>query len=145
MIKNYSYIPELPHNTNWSIGYNVDNCLYNNKEIKGPSKGEELQLINLPYHSNNNTFVRFWASKDINPKKSFKEAYGELDSTYEKMPTISYKNGGIIKVTQEGIVNFKLIVPKGYSDKNSGMIIPPHFHYRLCRNNFMGPVHTQFF
>lgn len=146
MTKNYKYIPELPHNTDWSIGQKVNNCLINGKEYTGPNRGEEIELINLPYISGKkNVFIRFWASKDINPKKSYKEAYGELDSTYEKMPDLSYYNGGIVKVTSNGKVNFKLIIPKGYTDKKLGMLIPPHFHYRLCINNYMGPVHTQFF
>lgn len=145
MSKNYAYIPELPHKENWSIGFNVDNCLPNQKECIGPDSGENIELIHLPYDTDLETYVRFWAAKDINPTKSFKEAYGELDANYEKMPKSSYKNGGIVKVNPEGKVNFKLIIPKGYSDKKLGMLIPGHFHYRLCRDKFMGPVHTQFF
>lgn len=141
----YEYIPQLPHDKKWSQGYKLStNCeTYLKKMVNpnGPNDGETLNLNNLPKDA---IYIRFWAARPNSETwSSFQSAYDEFKSTYERMPSPKYDNGGMVKVNN-GIVSFKLRLPEGYQDKNSDHLIPSHFHYRLCQNNKLGPVHTQF-
>ena len=144
----FSYHPKLPHNEKWSVGYNIGmSCqeFYKNwfsKRPGGPKNGEKILLEDLPYIGKNLTFVRFWAAR---PNKynvawsDFNDAYKET-SEMEIEPEISYFNGGMIPINCKGQATFRLYLPPGYMSKNG--YINPHFHYRVCKNGIMGPVHT---
>ena len=153
---NYDYIPELPHLEKWSKGIKIKNmkglkgkesCLDYQKEInkkKGPKKGFDITLKGLPSSKGKSVLIRFWAAKPDEEWEDFQSAYEEMESDYEEMPVPGYSNAGMVKVNAAGIAKFSLEMPIGYKSKKDGKKIPPHFHYRICINGKMGPVHTQF-
>ena len=146
----FSYQPKLPHSIRWSAGYSIgSSCKYYYKtwfckKGNGPKNGEKIILRNLPCH--NDTYIRFWAAKPSNNGEdkwdSFNSAYDEDNSMMEKEPDIHYFNGGMVKVEKNGKATFRLFLPLGYMSKNG--YISSHFHYRLCSEGKMGPVHTEF-
>ena len=145
---NINYIPQIPHSLNWAKGYSSNcNDFYNQVlSKKGPSLKNVEHMVTTINLKNGppNTYIRFWAAKPgDHPYKSFKQAYS-LNNKTEKMPNAKYENGGMVKTNNKGNCKFNIILPEGYLNKN-GYLIPPHFHYRICKNNFMSPVSTHYF
>ena len=151
----YDYTPELPHLESWSKGIKVKDikdskskkCSAYQKQIKnhlGPNSGFPITLKGLPSSKGKSVFVRFWAAQPGEDWDDFKSAYQEFDSQYEDMPNSDYSNSGMVPVSAAGIAKFKVELPTGYKTHKSGRKIPPHFHYRLCVDGKMGPVHTQY-
>lgn len=153
-LNEYDYIPELPHLESWSKGIKIKNikgtkqgnsCQDYQKKVThqyGPQDGFTITLKGLPSSKGKSVFIRFWAAKPGQDWDSFKEAYDEFTQDYEEMPSQDYNNSGMVKVSAAGIAKFKLRLPVGYKKGNKK--VPPHFHYRLCINGKMGPVHTQY-
>ncbi len=146
----FTYQPKLPHNVQWSAGYSVGSSCkeyyqtWFSKNGNGPKNGEKIILRNLPCRGNN--YIRFWAAKPCNNKEKvwddFNDAYDEPDSMMEKEPNVNYYNGGMVPICKNGKAMFRLHLPLGYMSKNG--YIYPHFHYRLCQEGKMGPVHTEY-
>ena len=156
--QSYQYIPQLPHSDKWSMGYTLDSdCEQYRQSIKhhlgrlsGPKGGIKIRMLGIPTSkSKRPVYLRFWASKGgVGSWKSFKVAYDTSEDDTETMPLSNYPNGGMVKVGEDGIARFTVHLPSPYTynDPVNGnpMLIPSHFHYRLCYNHKMGPVQTQF-
>jgi hypothetical protein len=137
----YHYTKELPHLESWSKGQKVATCKSFVKKIN--KEKTIISLKGLPSSKNRDIYVRYWAAKS-NPQdwNTFKDAYDEFKNEYEEMPNKDYENGGSAKISAAGIAKLYLDIPKGY--KSGHYLIKPHFHYRLCIDGNMGPVHTQY-
>lgn len=156
--QSYKFIPQLPHGEKWSQGYNVaTNCEEFRKDMEihlrrlsGPKSGDKITMRGIPTsETNDDVFLRFWASRGGHDSwKSFKVAYDIEEDQMESMPSSDYTNGGMVKVSKNGIARFSLNLPTPYEYINpvndKAMLIPSHFHYRLCYGKKMGPVQTQF-
>ncbi len=143
----FNYHTKLPHNQNWVSGYELGmSCQdYYNKWFKlrpsGPKNGEKIILRNLP----SKAYVRFWAArprKNGQPWDSVKTAYNEEKGESEMEPPVNYFNGGMVPVDCHSKAVFRLFLPVGYMSEKG--YISPHFHYRVCRDGKMGPVHTEY-
>jgi hypothetical protein len=112
--------------------------------------GEKIVMRGIPTSKRGDSvFLRFWASRGNSDSwKSFKIAYDIEEDQMEAMPPSHYENGGMVKVSDEGVARFTINLPAPYNYTNpvngESMEIPSHFHYRLCYGKHMSPVQTQF-
>lgn len=156
--QSYQYVPQLPHSGKWCMGFSLSNNCDTYREImrkqlgrlSGPKDGMKIRMQGIPTsHTTKPVYLRFWASRGgRDSSQSFKVAYDIEEDDTEAMPPSNYPNGGMVKVDREGVARFSLHLPSPYSynDPVNGepMVIPSHFHYRLCYGKKMSPVQTQF-
>ena len=142
MVLTFNYNEPIKHKNKWFLGYNIECKKSYKKYNDGPKNGTIIKIRNLP--RDQNVYLRFWAAKQNNKNSiwsNVNEAY-DNKSKYESEPEIEYFNGGMIRVSNKGLATFRLILPSSYKYNNT--IIKPHFHYRLCINNKMTKVITQY-
>jgi len=140
----YPYVPELEHDDTWCKKQNINkSCSEYYKDFRKEKNHGDKDILLTGLPKKDELYIRYWAAFPSSHKwNSFRQAYKEKAKKYESMPNKDYANGGIA-LAKNGRAKLKLSLPQGYRDED-GFFIPPHFHYRLCQNGELGPVHTQF-
>jgi hypothetical protein len=148
-----------PHPNSWYQGYPKDEgCETFFERVmrfkKNPKKGRTIEIVNLPHSREEKPkYLIYWAptgkkKSTTSKKRSFQKAYGEDNYEMESMPSLDFKNLGIIKLplkTDRTPVKVKLEVNDGYNvGSQESVRVPPHIHYRICSGSRMGKVYTRF-